>query len=59
MNEDATVPLCRYHHTEFDAHRFDLLEHLTYAEQAEAVRILGIERARKRLAPSAYKEEAA
>jgi hypothetical protein len=59
MNEDATVPLCRRHHTQFDAHQIDLLEHLTYAEQAEAVLVLGIERARKRLSPSSYKEGAA
>lgn len=59
QNYNATIPLCRAHHTQFDAHEIDLLEHLTYAEQSEAVLILGIERARKRLSPSSYKEEAA
>jgi hypothetical protein len=58
MTADAIVPLCREHHTAFDAHRIDLLPHLTYAEQAEAVRVIGIERARERLAPSEYRRAA-
>lgn len=45
----AVVPLCRTCHTAFDSHRLDLLPFLTYEEQAEAVRVLGIERARRRL----------
>ena len=51
---DSTVPLCRPHHTAYDAHELDLLPYLTLDEQAEAVRIVGIERARKRLAPTAH-----
>jgi hypothetical protein len=54
MTAEAIVPLCRGHHTDYDAHKLDLLEHLTYEEQAEAVRVIGIERARQRLAPSLY-----
>jgi len=45
----AVVPLCRTCHTAFDSHRLDLLPFLTYEEQAEAVRVVGIERARRRL----------
>lgn len=51
---DATVPLCRTCHRNYDAFRLDLIPYLTKDEQAEAVRVLGIERARRRLAPSAY-----
>lgn len=58
QKDESTVPLCREHHTRFDSHDFDLLPYLTYEEQAEAVRIVGIEQARMRLAPSAYKTEA-
>jgi 5-methylcytosine-specific restriction endonuclease McrA len=58
MTADAVIPLCRGCHTDFDAHRLDLLAHTTYAEQAEAVRVIGIERARERLAPSEYREAA-
>lgn len=57
MKADSTIPLCRHHHTEYDAHRLDLLPYLTHAEQAEAVSIVGLERARMILAPSAYKED--
>jgi hypothetical protein len=52
------IPLCRAHHSTFDAHRLDVLHALTYAEQAEAVRVLGIERARERFVPSEYREDA-
>jgi hypothetical protein len=51
---DSTVPLCREHHTAYDAHEFDLLPYLSKDEQAEAVRIVGIERARMILTPSSY-----
>jgi hypothetical protein len=59
MTADAIVPLCRGHHTAYDAHKLDLLEHLTYEEQSEAVRVIGIERARQRLAPSLYEPKVA
>jgi len=50
----STVPLCRTCHTAYDRPppgqtRLDLLPFLTYEEQAEAVRVVGIERARRRL----------
>jgi 5-methylcytosine-specific restriction endonuclease McrA len=51
---DNILPLCREHHTQFDGHRIDMLEHLTREEQAEAVRLLGLEDARQRLVPSDY-----
>lgn len=50
--EESTVPLCAECHRKFDAHELDLLPALTYAEQAEAVRLIGISRAYRRLAPS-------
>jgi hypothetical protein len=50
------VELCREHHRQFDHHEIDLLEHLTLEEQAEAVSIVGIERARMILAPSCYRD---
>jgi 5-methylcytosine-specific restriction endonuclease McrA len=53
QSEDAIVPLCPDHHREYDSHRLDLLPHLTHDEQAEAVRVLGLERARRRLSPEA------
>jgi len=43
------VPLCRDHHTAYDARQLDLLPHLSYDEQAAAVEHLGIVRALKRL----------
>ena len=46
---DSVVPLCRRCHTDFDGLRLDLIPYLTKSEQAEAVRVLGIERARRRL----------
>lgn len=54
QGEDATIPLCRTCHRNYDAFRLDLIPYLTHEEQAEAVRVLGIERARRRLAPSSY-----
>lgn len=38
---DNIIPLCREHHREYDAHRLDLLPHLTAGEQAQAVRAAG------------------
>lgn len=55
MGEDDTVPLCRFHHQEFDHHRLDVLPHLTYAEQAAGVRVIGLERMRIRCVPSEYR----
>ena len=55
MREVDVVPLCRDCHAATDQHRVDLLPALTYAEQAEAVRVLGIERAYRRLAPSVFR----
>ena len=57
MGADSIVPLCREHHSAYDAHHFDLLPYLSLPEQAEAVSIVGIERARMRTFPSAYKEK--
>lgn len=54
MSEDSIVPLCPAHHSAFDAHDLDLISHLSRDEQAEAVRVLGLERARVRLLPSEY-----
>lgn len=45
---DDVVPLCRDHHREYDARRLDLLPHLTHAEQAAAVRHVGIVAAYRR-----------
>lgn len=46
----SVVPLCRAHHTSFDAHAFDLLPYLTVSEQARAVVDAGgIEAARMRI----------
>ena len=54
MSQFDVVPLCRDCHRAFDEYRVDVLPGLTYAEQAEAVRVLGIERAYRRLAPSVF-----
>ena len=39
---DATVPLCRNCHTQFDAHTLDVLPLLTFSEQAYAVGLVGM-----------------
>lgn len=50
------VPLCRRHHTMYDAHELDLLPCLSVEEQAQAVVDAdGIEQARIRTAPLAYR----
>lgn len=46
------VPLCRDHHGLYDARRLDLLPHLTSAEQAAAVRHVGLVSAYQRLTSS-------
>ena len=46
------VPLCRSHHAAFDAHRFDLVPYLTREEQANAVALVGISEAMRRLTGS-------
>lgn len=57
VNPDRIVPLCPEDHAAFDAHRLDLLGHLSIEEQLRAVADCGgIEQARRRLAPSAYVE---
>jgi hypothetical protein len=54
---DRIVGLCPQHHRLYDAHRLDLLEHLTTSEQAQAVADTGsIETARRRLGPSADRQ---
>lgn len=67
QSEDAIVPLCPDCHRKYDSGSLDLLPALSYAEQAEAVRVVGIHRALARLSPahnprrviSAYHGEAA
>ena len=59
MSEFDTVPMCLGCHRAFDAHEIDVMHAITYAEQAEAVRVMGIERVRKRLLPSEYERVAA
>lgn len=44
-----TVPMCRPCHGDFDAHRLDLVPHLTHAEMAAAVGHVGIVSALRRL----------
>jgi hypothetical protein len=52
---EAVVPLCRDHHNRFDRERdFDLGPHLTWEEQAECVRVLGLDAAHKRLFPTSH-----
>ena len=54
QHRDSIVPLCERDHRSYDNFRLDILPYLTHDEQAEAVRVMGLERARRRLAPSAY-----
>lgn len=49
VDPDDIVPLCTVCHVNYDARRLDLLPYLEHGEQAAAVRIVGIERARARL----------
>lgn len=55
MKGESVVALCRGCHGSYDAYELDLLPHLTNEEQTEAVRILGLERAYRRLAPVFWK----
>lgn len=55
MGEHDTIPLCRIHHQQFDAHRLDILPYLTYEEQAAGVKRIGLERMRVRCLPSEYR----
>ena len=56
--ESATVPLCREHHNRFDRDRdFDLGPNLTWEEQAECVRVLGLDAAHKRLFPTSHPDQ--
>lgn len=53
VHPNRIVPLCEHHHREYDAHRLDLLPHLTLDEQLQAVADAGgIETARIRLTSS-------
>lgn len=50
VHPDSVTPLCREHHTAYDARRLDLLPYLTVQEQARAVvDARGIESARRRI----------
>jgi 5-methylcytosine-specific restriction endonuclease McrA len=42
QHELATVPLCRSCHRAYDSRELDLLPHLTHAEQAHAVGLVGM-----------------
>lgn len=55
VRPERIVPLCAECHRAYDAHTLDLLPHLTLAEQVQAVADVGLEQARVRLAPSAYR----
>jgi hypothetical protein len=60
VDADSIVPLCRKHHQLFDAHQLDLLGYLTVVEEMRAVKDAGgLENARVRVCPSAYRLEAA
>lgn len=41
-HQDATLPLCRSCHTQYDSHTLDLLPVLTLSEQAYAVGLVGM-----------------
>lgn len=54
MNADSVIPLCATCHEAQHDGLIELLPWLTRDEQAEAVRVVGIARAFRYLAPSAY-----
>jgi hypothetical protein len=56
VHPDRIVPLCPEHHRAYDAHDLDLLGLLTTEEETQLVADLGLELARKRVAPSDYRE---
>jgi hypothetical protein len=41
MTAEAVLPLCRFHHSEYDFHRLDLAPYLTAEEAAHAVLMTG------------------
>jgi predicted restriction endonuclease len=45
MNAANIIPLCRTCHSEYDAHRLDILPFLKRAEEERAVMLIGIARA--------------
>ena len=49
QREESIVPLCPACHRAYDGGRLDLLPYLTFEEQAEAVRVLGMSRAMRRI----------
>lgn len=51
VRPEDIIPLCLTCHAAYDARGLDILAYLTYEEQAAAVRLVGLERARKRTAP--------
>lgn len=58
VDPDSVVPLCRGCHQMYDAHEIDLLGKLTVDEEMDAVkRAGGLENARVRLCPTAYRKE--
>jgi hypothetical protein len=57
VHPDSVVGLCVAHHRAYDARELDLLGHLTPEEEARAVLDAGgLELARRRLAPGAYRD---
>lgn len=48
-DDNNIVPLCREHHDKYDRGELDLLPYLTKPEQANAVLLVGIDRALWRL----------
>lgn len=59
VRPESVIPLCRSHHRRYDEHHIDVLHVLTIDEQIRAVLDLdGIEPARLRTAPTAYRQEA-
>lgn len=56
VEPDRVIPLCEAHHRWYDSHEQDILQALQPREQVQAVRDAGgLENARIRTAPSAYK----
>lgn len=49
MSADAIVPLCRFHHSEYDFHRLDLEPYLRTEEAAHAVLMAGTLEAARRI----------
>lgn len=64
VSPERIVPLCSRHHQLYDDHKLDLLGYLMAEEEAQAVLDCaatpdqpGLEIARRRLCPSAYRED--